>query len=520
VLDLLREPLLGVDGRQRLTLAQVFAQMSSARNLVFDRLRPHQQAPWHAFLVQLAYHALDVAGLQDPPTDEASWRELLAALTDDGSAWHLVVDDMAKPAFLQAAVPVSDHQAFNKVETSVQAVDLLTTSKNFDEKAQKIDPIRHRDTDCLVYALVTVQGWAPFQGAGNYSSMRMNGGFSSRPQFRLVQDRGTAAEWRRDLLALLAQREKFIEPREPGDIGSGRALRLLWLEPWGDQPLGLPDVHPLALEVCRRLRVITTPDERLLMRRASSKSMRVDAKAMQGVVRDPWVPLVLGDDGPRALTARHDSLGYKKLSSLLFDRQACTLPLLALPAPCDAPDRDNVLVAQILVGESGGSDGLISREVLLPRRGMALFQQGDARLGLRSRMQLEAAATAWGKVLRSALIQYLDGSDDVNWKHSDFGRMAEPWARRWDAEVDACFFQHLFDHLDAGDGEAAVAWAAELARRARPLFESAVRDMPTRCGSPRMATARANRLLRAGWQKNFGQELDAEMRKDALEANP
>lgn len=518
-LDLLSDSLISVQARaDALSLPAVFARLAQGEDLHFDRLRPHQQAPWHAFLVQLAFHALDQAGLSEAPTDADAWRELLRALAPEPTAWHLVADALTQPAFLQAPCLAGCEAEFNKSTDSLQALDLLVTSKNHDEKAEKLGPIETEQADALVYALITLQGWAPYQGAGNFSTMRMNGGFSARTQFRLVQQRGSGAEWRRDLRALLAQKPRFIEPRELGDMGSGRALRVLWLEPWGDAALAMADVHPLALEVCRRVRVVATGPGHLSVRRAGSKSMRVDAKRFLGAVRDPWSPLILGDGEPKALTARHDTLGYKRLSGLLFDRSICQLPLLATVAPGDDTQQPANLVAQVLVGESGGSDGLLRREIPMPRSGLLLWQRGEARLGQRARLQLDAAGQAWGKALRSALLQYLDGSAEVAWKNSDFARMVEPWAGRWDAEVDRCFFEHLFAQIDANTDTASESWIRQLAGIAKPLFEAALAALPTRNGSHRVAAARAEQLLRSSWRKQFNQGLDAQADEEPSDA--
>lgn len=88
----------------------------------FPRLRPHQRAAWHMFLVQLGVLAMDRAGLEAPPEEEETWRAMLLALTNGNeSAWALVGPE-DRPAFMQpAAVPGLKWQEV----TSVDALDLL-----------------------------------------------------------------------------------------------------------------------------------------------------------------------------------------------------------------------------------------------------------------------------------------------------------------------------------------------------------------------------------------------------------
>lgn len=511
MLDLLSEPLLRVNGHETLSLPEVFARLAEGEAMEFDRLRPHQHPGWHAFLVQLAYHCLDLAGQDEPPCRSTDWHELLLRLTPDPSAWHLVSEDWGRPAFLQAPCPAPDVAQYRDFDASAQSIDFLPTSKNFDEKSQKVSPLTADVSDVVVYALVHLQGWVPYGGGGGTlkQTMRMNGGSSSRSQFRLVQRRGFGEEWKRDLKALLAQRAGFLLPQEPGDIGTGRSLRLLWIEVWGAAPLQLMDVHPLCLEVSRKVRLCRDQFGHMILKRSGCKFMRVDAAHLNGNVRDPWAPVVLDGDQPRALTATRGVLGYKSLAALLFKPEYCRLPLLAKFSPTDERGAPASLIAQVLVSGNSKTDGLERREIPVPGKALSLLATGDARLGLRARQQVERAGAAWGKVLRSTLIQYLDGSAEVSWKHADFARIVEPWSARWDAAVDAEFFDSLFADLDASNDDADARWIERLAGLTRQHFATALASLPTRSASPRMAAARAERLLHNGWRKQFNAALHA-----------
>ena len=48
--------------------------------------------------------AMHRAGLAEPPRDAEEWLRIIRALTadyPDGEPWHLVVEDITKPAFMQ-----------------------------------------------------------------------------------------------------------------------------------------------------------------------------------------------------------------------------------------------------------------------------------------------------------------------------------------------------------------------------------------------------------------------------------
>jgi CRISPR system Cascade subunit CasA len=281
----------------------------------------------------------------------------------------------------------------------------------------------------------------------------------------------------------------------------------LWTEPWASSPLPPMDVHPLCLEDARMVRLVRSGPGLLTLKRAGNKAMRVDAANLQGNVRDPWTPLILDDAEPRSLTATRGVFGYQSLSKLLFDPGYCKLPLLARMAPTDQVGQSTTFVAQVLVSGNSKTDGLERRELPVPGKVLGLLAKGDARLGLRARQQVERASAAWHKALRSALVQYLDGGAEVNWKNTDFKRVTDAWSTRWDAAVDIVFFNHLFDDLDLPNDEADARWLARLAEQALTLFDAALASLPTRSASPRLAAARAERLLHNSWRKQFNAAL-------------
>jgi CRISPR system Cascade subunit CasA len=499
----------------RLSLPEVLARLSAGEDLAFAALRPHQRAPWHAFLVQLAFLALEAEEEPQIPLTPADWTERLRALTpqsgDDGP-WCLINTDWQQPAFLQPPCSAARAGDFKRTADAAQDIDVLVTARHHDEKTGKL-PLQGAEVDALVYALVLLQGWSSFLGAGNYGSMRMNGGFSSRPQFRLAFARGTGAEFLRDLSVLLQSRGDLFAQFAVGhpDADPATLHRLLWLPPWDEGSLPLSAVHPWCLEVCRRVRLVRK-NGLLLLRRAGSNAMRVAAKDQRGHVLDPWVPIVRGEE-PKALTAQSHSLGYRSLQGLLFDPERFDLPLLAKPSLAERRlNQTGTWIAQVLVSGDGGTDGLLRRELPVPPRVLLRLQSAPAALALRAQQFVNLAALASGKALRSALLQFVDGSDEVDWKNRDFTRAVEPFTERYDQAIDEVFFEQLFDTIDKypdDDLQAQRQWAHWLAEAAREHLATATRALPTRDGTRLFARARAERLLRQSLHKQFGPLLPA-----------
>ena len=476
-------------------------------------MRPHQQAPLHAFLVQLAYLSLEPQDDREPPTQPDAWLTLLRSLTpdhpDDGP-WCLVNTDWQAPAFLQPPCSPGREADFKRSTDAAQDIDLLVTARHHDEKTGKL-PLDEQGLDTLVYALIALQGWSPFLGAGNYGSMRMNGGFSSRPQFRLAFARGSGAEFLRDLRALQDDADTMaVRFRQAHRDQATAEHRLLWLPVWDEGSLPLGTVHPYALEVCRRVRLVRDRHQ-LLLRRASSNAMRVAAKDQRGVVLDPWVPIMKGDE-PKALTAQAHTLGYRKLQELIFDREKVALPVLAT---CSEREREanqpGTFMAQVLVSGDGGTDGWRSRELPMAAPVLAHWQSAPAALAQRAQLFVGLTGLAAGKVLWPALLQFVDGSASVDRNNRDFARTVQPWLNRFDAAADEAFFSQLFSTIEAGQGDmdAQRQWARWLAARCAAHLEAATEALPTRHGSRHFARARAQRVLHLSLRKQFGALLAA-----------
>ena len=265
MLNLLTEPLIGIiqPGEPRLaaSLPEVQAALLADRVDAFPALRPHQRHAAHAFLVQLGAMALHRAGLEQPPADAAEWLELLRGLTPEwpgDEPWHLVVDDITKPAFMQPPARSPEREKdYKAIVATPDELDMLVTAKNHDLKSSIA---AQANVDNWIFALVTLQTMEGYGGVGNHGIARMNGGLGNRPAFSLAPvGQNPGAHVRRDIIALLECRPELLDnfPMIDGGIG------LLWTLPWdgeAEEMLLADGLDPLFIEICRRIRLRHTLD--------------------------------------------------------------------------------------------------------------------------------------------------------------------------------------------------------------------------------------------------------------------
>jgi CRISPR system Cascade subunit CasA len=456
----------------RTSLFGTFAALAGGEVWGFCALRPHQREPWHAFTVQVAALALIRAGRRELPADEATWRDLLIALTPDypdGEAWTLVVDDWSKPALLQPPVVVVANRAEYKSRLPTpDALDMLVTAKNHDVKQERIATADEED---WLFALVTLQTTEGFLGAGNYGISRMNGGFATRMSLGVRPlEGGAAGAFRRDVRRLMA------DARSRHDRRGGIAL--LWNEPWdGTISLNINDLDELYVEICRRIRLKTGPAG-IEGVAAGSKCARVAASELKGKTGDPWAPLKA--DGSTSHTPTGVGFGYRQMAHLL-DRQKITAPLLAGLHETD--DRTGLaFVAAALVRGQGKTEGLHRRTVRVSRvEQISQYDPAEVldKVGAVARTRSDEAGEA-GRRLRRALIMLVQGGPEKARLDDDAAnRKVDPWVRRFDTAVDREFFNDAFwTEVGGAAVDPRQAWRERLRALADTVFDEAAEAAP------------------------------------------
>lgn len=483
------------------SLPDLYALLAADAVEAFTALRPHQAPAWHAFLVQVGALALHRAGLSEPPGEAAAWTGLLRDLAgeDADTAWSLVVEDWTKPAFLQAPVPRPELSLeYKSVIDTPDALDLLVTSKDHDLKAERMTA---PDPEHWIYALVTLQTFEGVMGAGKYGISRMNGGYGSRPMLGIVPEGGPGARVRRDMGRLLRERDVVLRAF-PG-LASRRAVGLVWLEPWdGATQLQPEDLDPFYVEICRRIR-LRRRGEGIAAVGTGSKAARIAwPKDLKGRTGDPWAPVERSEG--KVLSVTRDGFGYRRMAQLL-DPEEFERPPLASIGPDDARTGLSLVAAALARGQ-GKTEGFHTRAIAIEERVRPLFARNpdafDA-FGKLSKPWAERAGEFGRRVLRPALFLLFQGGPEK----ADFGKpttgpQVEPWIRRYDAAVDAVFFDRLFDLYaaqgDAGlERDAAATFERALLEAARDALDEAERAAPRKAATWYRARAAARSFFAA-----------------------
>lgn len=445
--NILTEPLIQLvkpsGSRTEASLPEVYVALMADQVESFSALRPHQRHAWHAFLVQLGTMAVHRAGQSEPPKDADTWLNLIRGLTLDFSEdepWHLVVDDITKPAFMQPSVRSEERLSdYKSVVATPDELDMLVTSKNHDLKSAVA--VRSA-ADHWIFALITLQTMEGFSGAGNYGVSRMNGGMSSRPAFSITRNVRPGAHAKRDMKALL----------QLGQNSNGQCL--LWTLPWegsAAEALVLNALAPHYIEICRRIRLGLDDSGNLSVVRASSRAARIDAKASKGITGDPWTPIDRKDS--KSLTLANGGFTYKRIVEYLFNSN-WSRPELLKPTVAESNFADSMtLVARGIVRGQGKTEGYYERMIPVRKRWQsAMSRQGGADdIGQIATTRIEYISTVQ-RILSHAIQVFLAGGDsnDVSPEHRN---LARPWLNRLDEIVDRSFFESLQDEFEEEDSD-------------------------------------------------------------------
>jgi len=450
-------------------LPEIFCVLLDDSIVSFKTLQPHQQQAWYSFLVQLA--AMAVARENDGkiPTTPNEWKKLLVNLADGSeAAWHLVVDDVSKPAFMQPPIPESSLKEA-KYRSDIQTpdeLDMLVTSKNHDIKGNRI---LRPDPEHWFFALLTLQTMEGFLGRGNYGIVRMNGGFGNRPLVGLSPEKSWGKRFLRDVIVLLKNRTFLM------DLYTPNGQTLLWLPPWdGEKASGIPleKCDPFFIEICRRIRLSKNNDQ-ISSLRANTKAGRVSTSDdLNGRTEDPWTPI--DKKGVKALTLGESGFTYELIQQLLLGEEYATP--IALEFQHDEKD-GAFLICQALVRGQGKTDGLHRRIIPIPPKVTAsLFSKSSAKevLAKRAKGRISITDDVQRKILRPAISSLLNSGTEQRVEYDKVG----PWINRFDREIDHRFFESLWVSVEMEPEEAKRQWEEILLEEAEKIFKEAERSTP------------------------------------------
>jgi CRISPR system Cascade subunit CasA len=505
--DLLNDSLIGVRtaaGPSLLSLPALIAELLRREVMEYTGLRAHQADAWHILLVQLAASVLARdAGRAAPPADEAYWRAGLLDLADGcASAWHLLVENVTKPAFMQhPLVSVDDLTAFNPGKPKAQTpdeLDVLVTAKDHDVKMARV---RHDDVEAWLYALVTYQSMSGFLGRGNYGTVRMNGGFGSRCCVSLVVDSSPSARFVEELGVVTTMRPAVLA----GGIGyRPRMMVTTWIRPWNREASQcvVGELEPWFVEAVRPVRLRAVAGGMVALG-ATSEARQVGPKTLEsGDVGDPWTPINVADKkkGRSALTVSANGWTPERLADLIFERG---YELTPLQRPRPGMSGTTWFVGSVLVRGQGTTEGFHRFAVPVPAKARSWLERAGERgkMGLFSEKLLKDAREV-ESTLRMALIALVEGGpQEVNFGNDTVARWAkaamEGYALGWQDQ----FFPTVWRIVDEDEQVVTTQWRGELVTLASRTLNDAETRAPIPSARRYRSFSRANGLLRGGLHK-------------------
>ncbi|MFB6350484.1 MAG: type I-E CRISPR-associated protein Cse1/CasA, partial [Bradymonadaceae bacterium] len=479
--SLLDDPLIRVrtsdDTVEDMSLPQIYEALWEEQVHSFEALQAHQRQPWFSFLVQVAAMATARAGRDEPPSEAATWRELLVGLADGSKdAWHLVVEDVERPAFMQPPVPEGslEKAGYSDDVPTPDVLDMLIASKTHDIKYRRMNSPR---PEHWVFALLTLQTLEGYSGAKNYGIVRMNGGLGNRPLLGLTPELDWGARFRRDTHLLLDSRSNIADTYSLDPDGH----TLLWLDPWDgakESAIPLTNCDPYFVEICRRLRFTDSQQNGLTCWRNTTSGQRLQAPdSLNGRTGDPWTPIDI--DNEKALTLGENGFTYEQLQQIWLSNKFERPPALTFQR--DDPESAQ-LIATTLVRGQGKTQGFHRRIIPVPQEVSEVMGGSDSdrnKLAERAQTRVKLAGEVQSQVLRAPIFTLVyDGRDpaDPNWDK------VNKWLDGYDQAVDNRFFDALWDSVVDGlsDPEAKAQWHRILRQIAEDAYDDIRDSIPIR----------------------------------------
>ena len=482
-LNVLTDPLFRVQqGRHHLAvgLTEILAMAARGEPYSLTALRTHQQHPWHAFLCQLAAMAVAKASLDTMPTDSPTWLRLIKDLTPAvawPTAWNLFDDDITKSAFLQPPAPHAGLvNEYRYIFSTPDEADIIKPASNHEVKrliATQSEP------DDWIMALITLQTSTGFDAPHTYGTSRMNGGLGNRPCVALVPAFQPSSTVRRDVHAIL-EASKTQPDLLPTD---DRLITLLWTPTWDGSKgsgIALNLLHPLFIEICRRIRLQADAEGRIKAIRGTTMERRVVDSGEKGFLTDPWSPMNVANKtthtpGPQGTTSQ-------QLVEFLTTPEKWQPPMLLHPTKAELANTDHpmaVMMRNVTRGQ-GKTAGYHERTYLLgPATLESLFTDPPAAHALETvTARTKSIQTARRTLLEALQMgQYHGDSPARDYKNSNSQSRAIPWLKLFEEPIWSAFFDHLELELAAPAEqrpEVRTAWLAQsIATTSKSVLDNA-----------------------------------------------
>jgi CRISPR system Cascade subunit CasA len=453
------------------------------------------------FLVQIGASVMvRHPALEAPPADATFWRAGLLDLADGmATAWQLVVEDLTKPAFMQHPLGSADElTAFKPKAATPDELDVLVTAKDHDVKSARMDG---SDPEAWLFALLTCQTFSGFLGAGNYGSIRMNGGFGSRAIVSLVSEPAPGARFVEEVGVLRTLRSSATD-RSPGFVARGGVLT--WLIRWPREVAqwSVRQLEPWFVEAARPIRLLAHGSS-IRAVAATSSARQIGPKTLEsGDIGDPWLPINVNDKkkGRSALTVSASAWSPELLCRLLFQDG---VELTPLQRPRAGMSGTAWMVGSVLVRGQGTTEGFHRFALPVPARARLWLTEKDDRDRLaRFARELIGDAKEIEKTLDGALVVLAEGGPESvdfqngtlkAWSRAALGGHNLGWTER--------FFPTLWRITEQEPEVVREGWRVELTARAREALEDAQRRLPLPSSRRYRAQVRARGYLEGSLRK-------------------
>ncbi len=456
-------------------LPEIFCGLLDDTIVSFEALQSHQQQAWYSFLVQLAAMAVARENNGKIPTTPNTWRELLVNLADGSeAAWHLAVDDVTQPAFMQPPVPEGslEEAKYSSDIKTPDDLDMLVTSKNHDLKGNRI---LRPEPEHWLYALVTLQTMEGYGGKYNYGISRMNGGGGNRPLLSLASKLTWSSRFNRDLKVLLEYRSQLTE------FYQENGYSLLWTIFWNGSKNNCIQVYecdPFFIEICRRIRLKKTVNQ-IHCLNATTKSPRIYMPdELKGVIYDPWMPIK--SSNTKVLTVGKKGFTYKLIQEILLGES------YKKPKTLEFQSYEKMgmyLISQTIArgGRKTETNGLHRRFVQIsPKISSILLgdKKLENKLAKRSSERIALASVTQNKILFPALSELIKSGSKQKVDYKYLAKKIDPWIAHFDQEIDRRFFESLWASVEMEYEKAKSQWEKILLHEAEKILNEAERSTP------------------------------------------
>jgi len=492
---------------ERTSLPGVFEALANDHLVSFPGVQRHQEDAFHVFLCYLAGAILCRAQTEDPHQAFDYWRRGLLSLSDEKiSAWTLVVDDLAEPAFMQ---PPLIGQTFPKPPTlTVKAqtpdqLDMLQTAKNHDVKQARS---RDASPELWALALITAQTMSGFMGRGNFGISRMNSGAGSRAIVELKRRGSPGTRWT-DAVKRLTKLRRSLLAGPWGYRNDG--ITLVWTVPWDLRSgISTKDLDPFFVEICRAYRLARSGD-RIVARATSAHAARIAAKELKGKMGDPWTPI--NTDKDAALTMSGTGFDAKRIRDMIFEKGFRLQPM---QKPLSTLDTDQYkFSASVLVGGQGKTDGFHRVSVPVPGRiARRLFSNAESRecIAKISQKALENTTKMQNRVLKGAVLMIYEAAPDtLDWKKNEAVDWWKEPRKHFSSLWEQKFFPWLWHAADAEGQIAETDWIHILRSAAETVLERELRKAPSHAGRRYRTRSLSKRFFFGSLYKNFPELKEA-----------